>query len=382
MIRDLINFLGWCIKPFFNYSILSKSFKSTPFGYLKRFLYIYIGFGYLHQMIRKPKAEEYSDRKPSNFLLWIIGLYVALFGLAAQRYEIRINRLNNLFNTYIELLDKDVDPGIYDGFIQLQKSVVPKEPKVLEFWTTFQSFVEEEPFPDVVQHVGNIAPAYFREEIGSLKDLESKQVLDLDDYERFDFKFEKCHLEKIRIRNKVHAKLILDSTYINQMAVWGSGILEIEQFNWHAERDYSYGVQNMGMYSSILEMSNIHNLTSYSSIISRANISVLDPGSWNINRTLFLHCNIEGEYLGFAQMQRSPVVYVDCNIFVLEKKVNEFLNSGFNTFFDCRVNGEEIGRTDSMGYFINKLGLSFEDSLNNKRRRILGETHALYSELW
>ncbi len=55
------------------------------------FLYNFSGIRHLWENIIWPINRDTKKGKPSTFIIWIIGLYVALFGIASQRYENRVD---------------------------------------------------------------------------------------------------------------------------------------------------------------------------------------------------------------------------------------------------------------------------------------------------
>ena len=49
--------------------------------------------------ISPPYENDTKLKKPSTFIFWIIGIYVAFIGVASQRYENRIDIIENRANT-------------------------------------------------------------------------------------------------------------------------------------------------------------------------------------------------------------------------------------------------------------------------------------------
>ncbi|MEP1779738.1 hypothetical protein, partial [Reichenbachiella sp.] len=94
-----------------------------------------------HQMIIRPRENEYNDRRPSNFVWWTIGIYVGLFGIAFQNYEKNLNRLYLSFSAYVEQMGGDeISNETLQGFIDLQLTPIPCE---VDFWapsTIYKSF--------------------------------------------------------------------------------------------------------------------------------------------------------------------------------------------------------------------------------------------------
>ncbi len=52
----------------------------------------FIGIRFLYYKIFPHKEEKNPDfKKPSAFIFWLVSIYVAIFGLASQRYEIQFS---------------------------------------------------------------------------------------------------------------------------------------------------------------------------------------------------------------------------------------------------------------------------------------------------
>ncbi|MEP5610898.1 MAG: hypothetical protein ABJP45_01550 [Cyclobacteriaceae bacterium] len=100
---------------------------------LERFwphFYHYSGVGYVHWMIEKPIETEKS-RRPSNFVLWVIGIHFALLGFSYQRFENAVTRKENGFNSLVEQLNSAHQEEILQLIIEYRKELIPVEPK---FW--------------------------------------------------------------------------------------------------------------------------------------------------------------------------------------------------------------------------------------------------------
>lgn len=75
------------------------------------------------------KSQNSRKRHPSNFFLWVITVYSAIFSITLQRYELALSRLTNTFNSYIEQLDIEKDQReLASGFQNLQGQDIPFPP--------------------------------------------------------------------------------------------------------------------------------------------------------------------------------------------------------------------------------------------------------------
>jgi hypothetical protein len=92
----------------------------------------------------KPPSKERTDnlgyKQPATFLLWLIGIYVALFGVASQRFENAIDRIENRTNAILALVLKDETRGTAFRLIpSVQGMRVQKKPEILNPIITLQS---------------------------------------------------------------------------------------------------------------------------------------------------------------------------------------------------------------------------------------------------
>ena len=124
---------------------------------MARWCYHYLGYGYIHfHMLRFRQSGRPPLRKPSNFALWVITVYSALFSLAFQRHENGLNRLYLSFSSYVSLLGNDLSLSTVQGFVNLQSYEIPVEPSFINPFSVFRSFLDKEPYPPVVSEVGDL----------------------------------------------------------------------------------------------------------------------------------------------------------------------------------------------------------------------------------
>ena len=181
------------------------------------FVYLYLGVGHIHHMIRKPK--DYEGQKPSNIMLWIITVYTGLFTLAFQRYENKVNRLYSSFSAYSEQLGPEIDAATLQGFIDLQSREVPVEANYWHFHTPILTFFVTEPFNDIVKDVGDMAPRYIQSsglrEVNGLKT--SKEVTFNSLKSKYSIWFRNSEIDRIRILNSHDTDIELDHSFIREL---------------------------------------------------------------------------------------------------------------------------------------------------------------------
>jgi len=78
--------------------------------------------------IRPPEGE--FKRRPSSFLFWVIGLYVAFYGLASQRYMEQLARVEYEFNLSVAQLSTKGRKAALTRLAQIQRKEIPIEPQL------------------------------------------------------------------------------------------------------------------------------------------------------------------------------------------------------------------------------------------------------------
>ena len=92
-----------------------------------------------------PPGKEHLSAP--TFFLWFIGVYVALFGLASQRYEHALDRLENRTNVIITQLGTNARKTVLSLIIETQREKIPVRPFILPLWSPICSLFGA-PHPD------------------------------------------------------------------------------------------------------------------------------------------------------------------------------------------------------------------------------------------
>nr|VFK38824.1 MAG: hypothetical protein BECKTC1821E_GA0114239_10038 [Candidatus Kentron sp. TC] len=114
-----------------------SKFLSIPCSVLKTlpwWIYHFSGLRHIWEMAtaRRPNAPDYE--KPPTLLLWIIGLYVALYGIASTRYEAALDRVENRMGAVASQLstsDDEAFRNLITRIPHIQRMETPLEPDLL-----------------------------------------------------------------------------------------------------------------------------------------------------------------------------------------------------------------------------------------------------------
>ncbi len=126
--------------------------------WLERFCHYSGAKAVYRKFLPVPNADGLTS--PAAGLLWAIGIYAALFGIASGRYESALDRIENRQNgVYAQM-------GTANWVVAIarvpnaQQMTRPKQPDLFRFWTVFQSmFGEQETDPENVEAlIGLIVP--------------------------------------------------------------------------------------------------------------------------------------------------------------------------------------------------------------------------------
>jgi hypothetical protein len=102
--------------------------------------WIFWEFSGIHYIFHKCNPKEpKSDKPPVAAGLWIIGIYIALFGLASQRYENRIGIVETRIGTIITVMSTYGFKQAVAGIPNTQKMLCPEEPALWNPIATIKS---------------------------------------------------------------------------------------------------------------------------------------------------------------------------------------------------------------------------------------------------
>ncbi|MEA2063026.1 MAG: hypothetical protein U9P14_04960, partial [Gemmatimonadota bacterium] len=101
------------------------------FWHFTKWLWDFIGFRFVFQKLLPPVDQDTGKRKPITFILWCLGIYVAFFGIASQRYENRVDIIENRANAIFTQLATPIYEKALGRISRVQRMPCPVKP---EFW--------------------------------------------------------------------------------------------------------------------------------------------------------------------------------------------------------------------------------------------------------
>ena len=108
-----------------------------------------------------PGCKALTNPPPSTFFLWVVGIYVALFGLASQRYENHLDRIENRANSIYAQLGTPNVKRILGNIPRTQQMTLPRKPEIFVPLSVVRSLVSqqvqhEETMKELINVVENI----------------------------------------------------------------------------------------------------------------------------------------------------------------------------------------------------------------------------------
>ena len=116
--------------------------------WFKTFLH-YSGLAYI---IAKATSSENKEHYPT-LPIWLLGIYIGLFGIATQHYESRLDRFESKLNIYISQLGTSARTNTFPAMVAHQKYKLPLEPDFWDPWQTVKTLIyETQPINEELSH--------------------------------------------------------------------------------------------------------------------------------------------------------------------------------------------------------------------------------------
>ncbi len=142
-IKYLILFIRFIIKLPFLFIKFIKVRENR-----KWLVWDFSGVRYIWTKIKPPLNEDEklpTYRRPATFFLWLVGIYVALFGIASNRYENRADKIENRMNAIYAQISKDMKIA-FSRIDDVQNMLCPYEPSI---WNPFSIIISFLPIKNI-----------------------------------------------------------------------------------------------------------------------------------------------------------------------------------------------------------------------------------------
>jgi len=114
---------------------------------VSKWIFRYSGLEFIFKKFYPPK---HLQPLPTG-VIWLIGLYVAFFGVASQRYENRVDIIENRVNSIFTQLPTDVYKKALGRISTVQNMWCPEKPEILNPPSVFRSLFKEIKYQEIVK---------------------------------------------------------------------------------------------------------------------------------------------------------------------------------------------------------------------------------------
>jgi uncharacterized protein YjbI with pentapeptide repeats len=139
-------------------------YQIDGFKWRKVFKYIYRFFVWLiwefsgaKSIVMKIVPNRFQGQEAPTFFLWLIGIYIAGFGIASQRYENTTYKIDNLVSSMISVLPTEMRDYALQRIPKIQWEPCPFKPEILDPRSVWLSlFGDSCQYESQVEHLKNI----------------------------------------------------------------------------------------------------------------------------------------------------------------------------------------------------------------------------------
>ncbi len=141
IVNGIIKWSVWFIWDFSGLRMLASKIYIPYYNKIESFL------------INKCYQRQFYKRKPTTLFIWIVSFYIVLFGVASQRYENRVDVIENRANTLISQISA-MGEKKFLGVGRIQKLVCPGKPLFFSPFTVFDSLYSNDTiYIEIVKHL-------------------------------------------------------------------------------------------------------------------------------------------------------------------------------------------------------------------------------------
>jgi hypothetical protein len=251
--------------------------------FLKWLLWDFSGLRFTYRKIKPEKNEVVQDpayRKPTTFFLWMIGIYIAAFGVASNRYENRIDIIENRLNRLYAQIPKDIHVA-FQRINDVQKMLCPAKPKIRDPFSVIKSFWASD-------------DRIYEEGVDQLKQL-------VEDWAQ------KTETIQIRLQREPDLK---DDYRIKRI----TGAVTDEELNGDKKIGVLAGADLQGAYleeanlwKSHLEGSNLEDVNLEGADLGNAHLEGAGLRNAHLERAKLISAHLERTYLGNAHLERADL---------------------------------------------------------------------------
>jgi uncharacterized protein YjbI with pentapeptide repeats len=292
----------------------------------KLFIWLLLDFSGLRFLYRKMRPEEEvaekneSYRRPSTFLVWFIGIYIVIFGIASKNYENRVDviedRINGIYaqssehlHFAFERIDDTqnmtcpVKPEFSDLISVVQSFSSLKEAKyeegveqlkrLVEDWAqkmeTIKSRLKKEPLAEV--WIKKIKKTVKEKRLDYNKQIGQLAFVDLQKVNLENAKLKDAHLEVADLSYASLSGAQLESAHLDSAVLW-----------------YAH-LDGADLRSAFLERADLRSASLAGAELWFTNLKDADLRSVNLEHAVLRYAQLAGANLMYANLTKADLSY-------------------------------------------------------------------------
>lgn len=311
------------------------------------FLYNYFGIRFIvEEKIYPPRDESTGKRKPSSFMIWLFGVYIAIFGFAYQKYEREAQILENRYTALLSQLGNGNTPTVLSAMLTLKSVKIPIKPIITSPSSVYSSLVRSDNYSELDYKINQTINLWSNK-------LNDALFMDVSmDSINIEHNLNNFHIVQSSIRFLGFDRIILDSTlHLNEIWLMKDSINDL-----FIDDAYLKTLWILGGHIGDFEMSNSH--------ISNGSFSHLTVDSLLLNKcifsnTFFLNFSasaIQHKNVSDIRLKEPDIIFFRCIIDSLSYSSLEEIDNAL--FINCSLE-TKVNAINNIGDFDEKFILTF-----------------------
>jgi uncharacterized protein YjbI with pentapeptide repeats len=263
--------------------------------------------------IRPPLEQGNIKRKPATILLYITGIYIALFGVASQRYENIVDIIENRANSIFAQLGTSNYKKALQRIPAVQNMSCPIKPDVKNPYSVFRSLLSDSNYTVMVELLKNVVEDYKE----SLDGIDFKMI-DLEECNLTRSNFKNANLWRANFRNA----MLTESNFENASLVNAdlqNAILEVVNMqnvyltdaNLRSAQFYKSNFRNAKLYGTILEKAKLGDTIFIGANLMRADLQEASLFEANLEGANLLNVNLRKTNLAKSKLKSVSNLKID-----------------------------------------------------------------------
>ena len=259
-------------------------------------LWDFSGARYVWYKVRPLGEKKPSDYKPpSTFFLWLIGIYVAFFGLASARYENRVDIIENRANAIFAQLATPIKIRALSRIPRIQNMECPRKPEILKPNTVLLSLLFDDLYHQMVENL--------KETLEDWSDHLSDISLMRVNLEGADLK--RANLQNTDLSQAIMVRANLQGANLNKAWIVSTNFqgADLQEANLQNVFQRGANFQDANLKKAQLEDADLTGVNFQNAKLLLANLAKAEMHSVDLRNASLVKANLEGADLERANLQ-------------------------------------------------------------------------------